>query len=150
MDGLAAPPHAWPGWAELLRVLAFQGGYNTSLVLLGVTLLGAAAGTVGSFALLRRRALMSDVLSHAALPGLCLAFLGAALLGVSGRTVRRLAQRGELPYVRLGGVTRFRLGDVDRLVRANVMPQRERASEDTPSVPNPNSRTDAAGGKPAS
>jgi manganese/zinc/iron transport system permease protein len=87
VDGPAAPAEAWPGWTELLRVLAFQGGYNTSLVLLGVTLLGAAAGTVGSFALLRRRALMSDVLSHASLPGLCLAFLAAVALGASGRSL---------------------------------------------------------------
>lgn len=43
MDGLAGPAPGWPGWGELLRVLAFAGGYNTSLVLLGVTLLGAAA-----------------------------------------------------------------------------------------------------------
>lgn len=87
MDGLAGPAPGWPGWGELLRVLAFAGGYNTSLVLLGVTLLGAAAGTVGSFALLRRRALMSDVLSHATLPGLCLAFLAAVALGASGRSL---------------------------------------------------------------
>jgi manganese/zinc/iron transport system ATP- binding protein len=38
----------WPGWGELLRVLSFAGGYNTSLVLLGVTLLGAAAGVVAA------------------------------------------------------------------------------------------------------
>jgi manganese/zinc/iron transport system permease protein len=30
---------------------------------------------------------MSDVLSHATLPGLCLAFLGATLLGLSGRSL---------------------------------------------------------------
>ena len=87
MSGLDAAAGDWPGWVEFLRVLSFRGGYNTSLVLLGVTLLGAAAGVVGSFALLRRRALMSDVLSHATLPGLCLAFLGAALLGLSGRSL---------------------------------------------------------------
>jgi len=48
---------------------------NTQLVMLGTSLLGCVAGVVGSFAVLRRRALMGDLISHAALPGLCLAFL---------------------------------------------------------------------------
>jgi manganese/zinc/iron transport system permease protein len=50
-------------------------GYNTLMVLLGSSLLGACAGLVGGFAVLRRRALTGDALAHAALPGLCLAFL---------------------------------------------------------------------------
>lgn len=49
--------------------------YNTLVVLAGVGLLGASAGMVGSFAVLRKRALTGDALAHAALPGLCLAFL---------------------------------------------------------------------------
>jgi manganese/zinc/iron transport system permease protein len=47
---------------------------TTLNVLLGTTLLGAVAGSVGAWGVLRRRALISDVLSHAALPGLCIAF----------------------------------------------------------------------------
>lgn len=49
--------------------------YNTLIVLAGVGLLGAAAGLVGSFAVLRRQALLGDALAHAALPGLCIGFL---------------------------------------------------------------------------
>lgn len=49
--------------------------YNTALVLAGSGLLGLVSGVVGAFAVLRRRALMGDALSHAALPGLCAAFL---------------------------------------------------------------------------
>ncbi len=49
--------------------------YNTYIVLTGTMLLGIVSGVVGSFAVLRRRALMGDALSHAALPGICLAFL---------------------------------------------------------------------------
>lgn len=49
--------------------------YSTAIVLLGVSLLGAAAGLAGVFALLRQRALLGDALAHAALPGVCLAFL---------------------------------------------------------------------------
>lgn len=70
--------------------------YNTLVVLAGTSLLGACAGLVGTFAVLRRRALTGDALAHAALPGLCLAFLvldqrnlpamllGAFLTGILG------------------------------------------------------------------
>ncbi|MCI0335813.1 MAG: metal ABC transporter permease [Planctomycetes bacterium] len=47
----------------------------TMNVMLGTALLGATAGTIGTFAVLRRRALVGDMLSHAALPGVCIAFL---------------------------------------------------------------------------
>ncbi|PID38957.1 MAG: zinc transporter [Proteobacteria bacterium] len=45
------------------------------VVLSGALLLGVVSGVLGSFALLRRQALLGDALSHAALPGVCLAFL---------------------------------------------------------------------------
>lgn len=80
-------PAVWPSLDETLRVLTFQGGFNTSVVLVGVTLLGIAAGLVGTFAVLRRRALMSDTLSHATLPGITLAFIAAVMLGASGRSL---------------------------------------------------------------
>jgi manganese/zinc/iron transport system permease protein len=44
-------------------------------VLLGTALLGLAAGVVGVFAVLRRRALVGDAIAHAALPGVCISFL---------------------------------------------------------------------------
>lgn len=50
-------------------------GNQTIIVLTGTLLLGIAAGLVGTFAVLRRRALAGDVVAHSALPGLCLAFL---------------------------------------------------------------------------
>ncbi|HRC87643.1 MAG TPA: iron chelate uptake ABC transporter family permease subunit, partial [Thermoanaerobaculia bacterium] len=49
--------------------------YSAQVVLAGVSLLGVAGGVVGSFALLRRQSLLSDALAHAALPGVCVAFL---------------------------------------------------------------------------
>jgi manganese/zinc/iron transport system permease protein len=48
--------------------------YTTLIVLAGTSLLGACAGLVGGFAVLRRRALLGDAIAHAALPGVCLAF----------------------------------------------------------------------------
>ncbi len=55
---------------------------NTLSVLTGLTVLGATSGVLGTFALLRRKALLSDTLAHAALPGVCLAYLiGGKQLG---------------------------------------------------------------------
>jgi manganese/zinc/iron transport system permease protein len=51
------------------------GGSITTNIMVGTALLGATAGVIGTFAVLRRRALVGDMLSHAALPGICLAFL---------------------------------------------------------------------------
>ncbi|MCH2115914.1 MAG: metal ABC transporter permease [Pirellulales bacterium] len=47
----------------------------TQKVMIGTALLGGMAGVVGSFAVLRGRSLVGDMLAHAALPGVCLAFL---------------------------------------------------------------------------
>jgi manganese/zinc/iron transport system permease protein len=47
----------------------------TTNVMTGTALLGATSGVIGTFAVLRRRALVGDMLSHAALPGICIAFL---------------------------------------------------------------------------
>jgi manganese/zinc/iron transport system permease protein len=75
------------------------------IVLTGTALLGCVSGVVGGFAVLRRRALMGDLLSHAALPGICLAFLvaggkdysqllaGAFLSGLLGVTLVTLIVR---------------------------------------------------------
>ncbi len=74
----------WPTWAELLRVLSLR-DYNTRVVIIGATLLGLAAGLVGTFLLLRKRALLSDALSHATLPGIALAFILMSLMGGEGK-----------------------------------------------------------------
>ena len=49
--------------------------YTTQMVLLGTALLGLASGIAGTFAVLRKESLIGDGLSHAALPGVVLAFL---------------------------------------------------------------------------
>ncbi len=75
-------------WLEtFLQIVTLRGGYNTIVVMIGVSLLGVAAGAIGAFALLRKRAMMSDVLSHATLPGIGVAFLVAAALGANGRSL---------------------------------------------------------------
>ncbi|MGB0651325.1 MAG: metal ABC transporter permease [Rhodothermales bacterium] len=49
--------------------------YTLRTVALGAALLGISAGALGCFALLRRQSLLGDAISHAALPGIALAFL---------------------------------------------------------------------------
>lgn len=49
--------------------------YTARTILLGAASLGVVSGVVGSYAVLRRQSLMGDVMSHAALPGIVVAFL---------------------------------------------------------------------------
>jgi len=67
------------------QALSLQLGYNATLVAVGATLLGIAAGVTGSFLFLRKRALVSDAVSHATLPGIGLAFIVMVALGGDGR-----------------------------------------------------------------
>lgn len=63
--------------------------YTLRTVALGGALLGVISGVLGCFAVLRGQSLLGDALSHAALPGVTLAFLvagrqlGALLLGAA-------------------------------------------------------------------
>ncbi|MEL6809087.1 MAG: metal ABC transporter permease [Pseudomonadota bacterium] len=65
--------------------LLLQLGYNATLVTVGAALLGIAAGVAGTFLFLRKRALVSDAVSHATLPGVGLAFVLMVALGGDGR-----------------------------------------------------------------
>lgn len=79
---------------DLLHGLVFD--YTLRTVALGSAALGIVSGALGSFAVLRRRALLGDAVSHAALPGIALAYmivgskaplvlmLGAAIAGWIG------------------------------------------------------------------
>lgn len=70
--------------------------YTVRTVALGAAVLGMASGSLGTFAMLRRQSLLGDAMSHAALPGVVLAFmftgskspfvlvLGAAVAGIIG------------------------------------------------------------------
>ncbi len=49
--------------------------YTLRTVALGASTLGLISGALGAFALLRRQSLLGDAISHAALPGVVLAFL---------------------------------------------------------------------------
>lgn len=92
-----SPAWEWStlGWTQLGTLATVSGplwrlltlaDYNTRVVILGTALLGCAAGVVGSFTLLRKRALVGDAISHAMLPGLGLAYLLALSLGIEERS----------------------------------------------------------------
>ncbi len=74
----------------LADALLLQLGYNAVLVTLGATVLGIAAGIGGCFLFLRGRALLSDAISHATLPGIGLAFIVMVGLGGDGRALAGL------------------------------------------------------------
>ncbi len=74
----------------LWDALSLQLGYNATLVAIGATLLGISAGVTGTFLFLRKRALVSDAISHATLPGVCLAFMFLVALGGDGRNLAGL------------------------------------------------------------
>ena len=79
--------------------------YTDSVVLIGAVILGVAAGVLGAFAVLRQRSLVGDALSHATLPGVCVAFIatgakdaatlavGAAVAGLIGAGLILLIER---------------------------------------------------------
>jgi manganese/zinc/iron transport system permease protein len=85
-SGLSESQIQWPSVEELLRVLTLQ-DYNTRVVIVGTTLLGLAAGLVGTFLLLRKRALLSDAISHATLPGIALAFIAMSIIWGNGKNL---------------------------------------------------------------
>lgn len=68
--------------------------YTLRIVTLGAVILGMVSGILGSFAVLRRQSLMGDMVSHAALPGIVLAFmltgLKASLVLMAGAAVTGL------------------------------------------------------------
>ncbi len=85
-------------------------------VAIGTAALGAVTGSIGTFAVVRRQSLQGDAVSHAALPGVALAFLlggrsevvivlGAAVTGwVAMATVTGIVRRSRVPFdAALGG-----------------------------------------------
>lgn len=69
-------------FGQILQGLLFD--YTLRTVALGTAVLGLVSGTLGAFAFLRRQSLIGDAISHAALPGVVLAFM---LTGIKGPAV---------------------------------------------------------------
>lgn len=73
--------------SPFLDALFLQAGYNAALVAIGAALLGFAAGSSGTFLFLRKRALVSDAVAHATLPGVAIAFILMVSFGGDGRSL---------------------------------------------------------------
>ena len=75
----------------MLALVDLFSDYTLRTVALGAAALGLTAGALGTFAVLRRQSLLGDAVSHAALPGIGLAFLltgsKAPLVLVAGAAV---------------------------------------------------------------
>lgn len=83
----------------LAQVLGLEWDYTLRNVVLGSATLGIVGGVLGCFATLRRQSLLGDTLAHAALPGVCIAFMitgtreslplmvGAGLSGLVGTLI---------------------------------------------------------------
>lgn len=72
---------------ELIPLGEFFADHTFRMVFWGTTVIGLVAGTLGAFAYLRRQSLISDVVSHSALPGTLLAFLIIVAFGGDGRNM---------------------------------------------------------------
>lgn len=101
----------------LLEALTLQLGYNATLVTIGAALLGIAAGATGTFLFLGKRALVSDAIGHATLPGVGLAFIAMVALGGDGRA---------LPVLLLGSALSAWAG----LLCVSALTRRTRLGED--------------------
>jgi len=73
--------------SEFIEALLLQSGYNAALVGIGAALLGIAAGAGGTFMFLRKRALVSEAVAHATLPGIGIAFIVMVAFGGDGRSL---------------------------------------------------------------
>lgn len=58
-----------------MELTDFFTNYTLRTITLGTAILGAICGMLGSFAVLRKQSLLGDAISHAALPGIALAFI---------------------------------------------------------------------------
>lgn len=66
--------------AELLT------NHTYRMMLLGTVIIGFTTGAIGTFAYLRKRTLLADVVSHSSIGGVMLAFIIAASFGIDGRS----------------------------------------------------------------
>src|SRR5699024_3165301 len=84
------PHRLWAGGWSAVSPTEFFADHTFSMVFFGTGVIGIVAGALGSFAYLRRQSLISDVISHSALPGTLIAFLTLSALGLYARNMLAL------------------------------------------------------------
>lgn len=89
-----------------MSVIALLTDYTFQVVALGSALLGLISGVLGCFAVLRKQSLLGDGVSHAALPGVVMAFV---LLGSKNTEVLLMGALGSglLATLFIVGVVRY-------------------------------------------
>lgn len=93
-----------------MDVFGWLSDYTLRTVALGAGTIGVVSGVLGSFAVLRRQSLLGDAISHAALPGIAIAFLvtGSKSLPVLVLGAGVTGWIGALAALRLVGATRLK------------------------------------------
>lgn len=94
----------------------FLANHTFRMVFLGTGMIGLVAGALGAFAYLRKRSLVSDVISHAALPGALGAFLLAVTVGLDGRNLAALL----VGALVVGGAAEAAAGHIARNSRIRI------------------------------
>lgn len=79
---------------------------NMQWILMGSLLLGLGSGVIGSFTYLRKQSLLGDALAHAALPGICIAFMLSGVKSV-GLFMLGAILSGMLATFGISAITRY-------------------------------------------
>ncbi|QMV40906.1 metal ABC transporter permease [Cohnella cholangitidis] len=79
---------------------------NLQWILLGSMLLGLSTGVIGTFAYLRKQSLIGDTLAHAALPGICIAFMLTGVKSVAFFMIGAIVA-GMIATVGISWITRY-------------------------------------------
>lgn len=108
-----------------MSLLEFLTNHTYRTVFFGTSVIGLVAGALGCFAYLRKQSLISDVISHAALPGTLIAFLTAVVvLGGDGRSMAGLIVGavvvGTFAVLFANGVSRFSKIKIDTAMAVSL------------------------------
>lgn len=90
----------------LTDLLRFFTDPNMQWILAGSLLLGLGSGVIGSFTFLRKQSLLGDALAHAALPGICIAFMLSGVKSV-GLFMLGAIIAGMLATFGISAITRY-------------------------------------------
>lgn len=82
------------------------GDPNMRWIFFGCMLLGLSSGVIGSFSYLRKQSLVGDTLAHAALPGICIAFMLTGVKSI-GVFLVGAAAAGFVATFGIGFITRY-------------------------------------------
>jgi manganese/zinc/iron transport system permease protein len=102
-------------WRQIAGTLLLR-QYNTRIVVIGVMVLGVAGGMIGTFLLLRKRALFGDAISHSTLPGIGIAYIVMVSIFGTGKS---------LPALLLGALIFGLIGMACMLMIRNFTPLKD-------------------------